>query len=358
MDRAYELRARLGASHPIIQAPMAAANTPELVAAVSNAGGLGMFGAAYLSPQQIAEAIAAIRARTDRPFGINLFAGGRGASIGVDSTPALSVLGPLHDEVGLPPPSAPQSPPDAFAAQIDTVIAEGVSIFSCTFGIPDETALATLKRHGVFTIGTATTVVEATMLEAAGVDAIVAQGSEAGAHRGTFAAPFDAAMIGTMALVPQVVDAVRVPVIASGGIMDGRGIVAAEALGASAVQMGTAFLTCPETGVPAAHKSAIRSSRAEQTVVTRVFSGRPARGIENDFVRAWAGHDEAILPFPLQNAATRPLRNVAASRDDARFLSLWSGQAGSLARDLPAGDLVRQLVQEAAELRATIGAST
>ncbi len=344
-----DLGARLGIRYPIIQAPMAGATPPELVAAVSNAGGLGMYGAAYLTPAQITEIVAAIRTHTDRPFGINLFAGGRDTDQSGNPDRVRAILGRFHTDLGLDPPAIPDYTPDPFTDQLEAVLAAEVPIFS--FGIPDARALAALKRRGVVVIGTATTVTEARLLDAAGVDAVVAQGSEAGAHRGTFAAHFDAAMIGTMALLPQVVDAVRVPVIASEGIMDGRGIVAAEVLGAAAVQLGTAFLTCPETAIPSAHKRAIRAAQAEQTTITRAFSGRPARGIVNDFMQAWQGHEEAILPFPVQNAATRSLRNAAAAGDDPRFLSLWAGQGAALAREMSAADLVHQLVREADAVR-------
>ena len=340
-----------GIRHPIIQAPMAGSNTPGLVAAVSNAGGLGMYGAAYLTPTRITDVVAEIRALTDRPFGINLFADEPDPGQGGDPDRLLDILGRAHMDLGLDPPALPDRTPAPIADQLEAVLDAGVPIFSFTFGIPSADALSRLNQRGVFVIGTATTVGEARLLEAAGVDAVVAQGSEAGGHRGTFAAPFDAAMVGTMALVPMVVDAVRIPVIASGGIMDGRGIVAAEALGASAVQMGTAFLACPETSIPASYRSAIRTAQAEGTSITRAFSGRPARGIVNAFMQAWQGHEEAILPFPLQNAATRPLRNAAASRDDPRFLSLWAGQGASLAREEPAAGLVQRLVREADAVR-------
>jgi nitronate monooxygenase len=344
----------LGIRHSIIQAPMAGTNTPELVAAVSNAGGLGIFGAAYLTPDQITGSIAAIRERTDRPFGINLFAGGRDAGQKGDPKRVLAILGRYHTELGLAPPTIPAPAPDPFASQLDAVLEAGVPVLSFTFGIPEKEQLADLKHRGIVVIGTATTVGEARLLEDAGVDAIVAQGSEAGAHRGTFAAPFDAAMVGTMALVPQVVDAVRLPVIASGGIMDGRGIVAAEALGASAVQLGTAFLTCPETAIAPAYRDAILTAQAEDTTTTRVFSGRPARGIVNEFMRAWDGQEDAVLPFPLQNGATRPLRNAATTVNDARLLSLWAGQGAALARELPAAELVESLVREVEAVRRAI----
>src|SRR5215211_1842774 len=333
---------------------MAGSNTPDLVAAVSNAGGLGIFGAAYFTPAQITETVGQIRALTEKPFGINLFAGGRDGEGAAAPWPALALVARYHEELRLPAPAAPEATPDPFDAQLEAVLAAEVPIFSFTFGIPKADQLAELKRRGVFVLGTATTVSEAKLLEAAGIDAVVAQGSEAGAHRGTFTAPFEAAMIGTMALVPQVVDAVDLPVIASGGIMDGRGIVAAQALGASAVQIGTAFLTCPETAIPAAYKAAIRAAQGEETALTRAFSGRPARGIVNEFMHAWQGREDDILPFPLQNSATRPLRTAASASGHTRFLSLWSGQAGSLARDLPAAELVEQLVREVSAVRARV----
>lgn len=356
MTATASLDTQLGIEHPIIQAPMAGSTTPALVAAVSNAGGLGMLGAAYLTPDQIDAAIRSTRELTDRPFGINLFAGGRARSTDVDPQPALAVLSPFYEQLGLPAPPGPSLAPDLFDAQLEAVLAANVPIFSFTFGIPDRQALSALKSHDVIVMGTATTVDEAKQLEAAGVNAIVAQGSEAGAHRGTFAAPFEAAMIGTMALVPQVVDAVRLPVVASGGIMDGRGIVAAEALGAQAVQMGTAFLTCEEAGIPQAYKEALRVARAEETALTRAYSGRPARAIVNDFIRAWDGREDTILPFPLQNSLTRPLRNAAADQSDTRLLALWAGQGASLARAGTAGDLVRRLVEERNDVRARLGA--
>jgi nitronate monooxygenase len=197
-------------------------------------------------------------------------------------------------------------------------------------------------------IGTATTVEEALALEQGGVDAIVTQGSEAGGHRSTFSGPFDTGMVGILALVPQVVDAVTVPVIASGGIMDGRGIAAALALGASAVQMGTAFLTCDEAGIPNTYKDAILRAREQETRLTRAFSGRPARGIVNRFMTEIERADApaAILPFPLQNALTRPLRNAAARQGRVDYLSLWAGQGVRLARRQPAATLIARLAHE------------
>jgi nitronate monooxygenase len=254
----------------------------------------------------------------------------------------------FNAELQLPPPTLPVFTGDLFEEKIQAVLDGGASVFSFTFGIPSIEAMQALKARGVYVMGTATTVDEAIALERAGVDAVVAQGSEAGAHRGTFDGPFEAAMIGTMALVPQVVDAVKVPVVASGGIMDGRGIAAALALGASAVQMGTAFLTCDEAGIAEAYKEAILKAREQDTRVTRAFSGRPARGILNRFMEETDSVAEsgAILPYPLQNMLTRPMRNAAAKQQRAGYLSLWAGQGVRLARRQSVKDLIGRLADE------------
>ncbi|HEU5170977.1 MAG TPA: nitronate monooxygenase [Gemmatimonadales bacterium] len=349
------LTRRLGVTHPIIQAPMAGgATTPQLVAAVSEAGALGFAAGAYLTGPEIAQFAHAVRARTSGPFGINLFAP-LPPPEPPNAGPALDHVAPFYAELGLPPPAAPVAADEPFAEQLQAALESGASALSFTFGLLDRGAIDAARARGMLVIGTATTVAEAVALETAGVDAVVAQGSEAGAHRGTFAADFDAAMIGTMALVPQMVDAVRIPVIASGGIMDGRGIAAALALGAGAVQMGTAFLTCDEAGIPEAYKRAILTAREDATRVTRAFSGRPARGIVNRFMAdIERGGAEAVLPFPLQNALTRPLRSAAARQDRAEFLSLWAGQGVGLARRQSAGRLVARLVEETAAVLARL----
>jgi nitronate monooxygenase len=338
---------RLGIEHPVIQAPMGGGpSTPELVAAVSNAGGLGSLGAAYLTPDQITEAIRKIKSLTNKPFNVNLFAGGYEAKTDHNSAPMLAILDELHGKLGLPAPILPELPPDPFPAQFEAVLAADPPIFSFTFGIPNADAIARLKARHITVIGTATTVEEARMLAEAGVDAILAQGAEAGAHRGTFAGPFETAMIPTFTLVPSIVNAVSLPLIASGGIMDGREISQALRLGASAAALGTAFLACPESGASEAYKRAILSARKDTTVLTRAFSGRPARGLYNAFIAKMAGKENLILPYPLQNLLTRAMRNAAAGRGDSGLLSLWAGAGVARARSLLAAVLVKRLVDE------------
>jgi nitronate monooxygenase len=339
--------------HPIIQAPMAGGgDTPELVAAVSNAGALGSIGAAYLSPEQILATVNSVRSKTDRAFGINLFAPQPAPAAPTNVALAVKAVSPYYAELNLPAPEPPQLPTDRFADQLQAVLDSGASVFSFTFGTIPPDAIAAAKSRGIIVAGTATTVDEALQLQHLGCDAVVAQGSEAGGHRGTFASDFSSAMIGTIALVPQIVDAVTIPVVASGGIMDGRGIAAALALGAVAVQMGTAFLTCTEAGVPDAYKQAILNAREDQTRITRAFSGRPARGIINRLmteVEITANAAPPILPFPLQNVLTRPLRTAAAKAGRSEFLSLWAGQALRLARRQSAAELVSRILREADE---------
>jgi len=343
------LTQRLNLQHPIMQAPMAGGgDTPDLVAAVSNAGGIGFIGAAYSTPQQILELGRTVRQKTSRPFGLNLFAPLPAPSPVADMHAAVTRVAPFFAELGLPAPTAPQLPQANFAEQLAAGLETSASAFSFTFGILPAEALKAIKQRGLFLIGTATTVDEAVALEHSGVDAVVAQGSEAGGHRGTFLGDFSASLIGTISLVPQIVDAVRVPVIASGGIVDGRGIAAALALGASAVQLGTAFLTCHESGVAEAYKESILTAGEDETRVTRAFSGRPARGIVNRFLREVESGETAdtILPFPLQNVLTRPLRSAASQRNRAEYLSLWAGQGLRLARRQSAAELIARLAAE------------
>ena len=345
-----ELLDRLGIEHPIVLAPLGGGpSTPELVAAVSNAGGLGILGAAYMTPDALGDALRRIRALTDRPFGVNLFAGAWDEHAGGDAAPMLEILAAVHERLELPPPSLPAVGPDPFPAQLEGVLDARPALFSFTFGVPSADAMRRLRSRGIVTAGTATTVEEARILAGAGADAVMAQGTEAGAHRGTFAGAFEASMVPTDALVRGIAAAAELPVIASGGLMDGRDVARAMGHGASAAALGTAFLPCPESGVPEPYRRAILAADGDATVVTRAFSGRPARGIENTFIRMLRGSEDAILPYPLQNALTRPMRNGSAQRGTPEFLSLWAGQGVARARQLPAAELVHRLVDEMRE---------
>jgi len=336
---------RLHIDYPILLAPMAgeAARAP-LVAAVSNAGGLGMLGAGYMSPDKLLATIAEIRTLTARPFGVNLFVmepAPRERS-GVDAM--AQALAAYHAELGIGAPALPASLEENYHQQMDAVLSAGVPAFSFTFGVPTAQQMDALKAGGACVMGTATTVDEAVELERRGVDLVVAQGAEAGGHRGTFlGAAFEDAMIGTMALVPQVVDAVRLPVVAAGGIADRRGVRAARALGASAVSVGTAFLTTIESAVSDAYKLALTGSGGRVSGVTRVFSGRPARGVRNRYMDEMQAFEASAPAYPVTNALTRDMRQAASRQGRAEFLSLWAGQAAPLARNWSVAQLMEEL---------------
>lgn len=339
----------LGIEHPVLQAPMAGGpTTPELVAAVSNAGGLGSLGAAYLSPEKLREQVAEIRRLTDAPFGVNLFVPAPFEADPEEIRRANALLGPYREELGIEAPEEFSSFEESFEDQLAVVLEERVPVFSFTFGVPDRTHLRALRDAGITTVGTATTVREGSRLQRDGVDAVVAQGSEAGGHRGTFLGDPADALIGTVALVPQMVDALSVPVIASGGIMDGRGLAAALVLGAEAAQMGTAFLACAESGAHPEFKRAVLEAAEDGTAITRAFSGRAARGLKNRFLTELGEHEGELAPFPVQNTLTRDVRAAAQSQDRPEFMSLWAGQAARLARPAAAAEIV-QSVAEGAE---------
>lgn len=332
---------------PVVLAPMGGGpSTPELTAAVSNAGGLGSLAAAYSSPDKISQDVARIRELTKRPFAVNLFSQAAQEPLRGDVEAVSKFLSSYHQRLGIGAPQLPGSPTESFEAQIDAICQSKPAVVSFTFGLLPPECMQRLKSQSIFVIGTATTVEEARQLERAGVDAIVAQGSEAGAHRGTFAVPAEQALIGTVALVPQVVDAVRVPVIASGGIMDGRGIVAALALGAGAVQMGTAFLAAKEAGTSAAYREALLHAREDQTTTTRAFSGRMARGIQNEFISKWNESGLKNLSYPWQNAFTQQMRRAASAAKQSGMLSLWAGQGVGLIREGSAAELMSRWREE------------
>jgi len=345
---ATDLLRKLGIRHPIIQAPMGGGpGTPRLAAAVSNAGGLGSLACAYLTVDGLLRDFEAARALTTGPLNINLFAGGYHTRVDRDPSPILNLLRDVHAELELPPPVLPDVGADPFPAQVEAVLRVRPEIFSFTFGIPPAETMQALRAAGITIIGTATTAIEATMLTDAGVDAIVAQGAEAGAHRGTFAGSFEEAMVPTLELVRQIANATNVPVIASGGIMTGAEIATALAAGASAVQLGTAFLACPEAGTSEAYKAALLRASGEDTVITRAYSGRAARGIRNTFIELLGEREELILPFPIQNSLTRDMRSASAKRMNPEYLSLWAGTGVARLRAMPAAELIETLMAEA-----------
>jgi nitronate monooxygenase len=336
---------RLGIETPVILAPMSGGVcTPELVAAVSNAGGLGSIGLGYSTPAQIIETIRQVRMLTQRPINVNLFAGGFSITSKPDPGRMMSILSGIHAALGLTAPIVPTDLRDPFPEQFDAVLEMQPEVFSFTFGVLGAIEIAKLRSRGIAILGTATTVEEGHILADAGVDAVVAQGAEAGGHRGTFAASFEASMVPTMQLTQDI--SKFASVIASGGIMDGGDIQRAFDSGASAVQLGTAFLPCPESGAAQAYKRALLAANSDETVITRAYSGRPARGLRNEFVVRLEKSEDVILPYPLQNALTRPMRDAAAQQDNAGFLSLWAGQGVTQCRAMPAHELVMKLVSE------------
>ena len=337
----------LGLEVPIIQAPIAGgATTPGLVAAVNHAGALGSLGAAYLKPEEIRNHISQIRALTQRPFNVNLFAGGYRSEFTEDGTRMLEMLSDVHTRLGIPAPQLPKLPPDPFQAQLDAVLEARPAVVSFTFGIPDAAQIDRIKALGILIIATATTADEAQCAERAGVDAVVAQGSEAGAHRGTFLDSFESSMVPTLELIEQIRRVCSVPLIASGGLMDGRDIAQCLRRGAMAAQLGTAFLACPESGISPSYKNALLSAKSDRTVITRAYSGRPARGLKNQFIEELRERGDIILPYPLQNSLTRPMRNAAALQGEIGFQSLWAGQGVARIRQMRAADLVGTLAQE------------
>ena len=335
---------------PIIQAPMAGASTPEMAIAVSEAGGLGSLPCALYTPAQVRDAVELIRKGTSRPINLNFFCHTPAQHDPTRSMAWRARLAPYYVEHGLDPeapiPASNRAPfDDEFCGLVEDFRPEVVSFH---FGLPDAALLERVKATGAKIISSATTVAEARWLEECGCDAIIAMGFEAGGHRGIFLSDDligdMARQVGTFALVPQVVDAVTVPVIATGGIGDARGIVAAFALGAAAVQIGTAYLFCPETMVSPVHLQALKNAEADDTMITNVFTGRPARGIVNRVMREVGPLSPLAPEFPLAGGALAPLKPTDKAAD---FTNLWSGQAAPLGRELPAGELTRVLGAEA-----------
>ncbi|WP_108672198.1 NAD(P)H-dependent flavin oxidoreductase [Peribacillus acanthi] len=343
----------LGIQYPIIQAGMAGgpANA-DLVIAVSEAGGLGTLGAAYMKPEEIRESIRKIKSNTEKPFAVNLFCTSMDDYL-VGIEPVQSVLNGIRENLSLSPRGNDIQTENLFNGQLKILIEENVPIISTAFGLLSSIEIEQINSKGIKTMAMVTTVKEAILAENHGVDVLVAQGSDAGGHRGTFDISEDpyGANIGTFSLIPQVVDAVNIPVVAAGGIMDGRGLVAALALGAKGVQMGTAFLPSLESGAHPSYKRALHESNEESTILTKVFSGRPARGIKNTFITDFEKSGVSPMPFPTQNSLTSDIRKEAAKQSNPEYMSLWAGQATRLLRkSIEAGKLVEICITEAKDL--------
>jgi len=339
------LQQLLGIDLPIIQAPMAGVQGHALAAAVSNAGGLGSLPCALLDPKALRHELEAIAGRTSRPCNVNFFCHQASASDGARETAWRTALSPYFSELGVDAAGVPTGPLiDPVGADAIDVLADfRPAVVSFHFGLPSEDLLARVRALGCKIISSATTVEEARWLEAHGVDAIVAQGLEAGGHRGMFLSEDPTTQIGTFALLPQVVRAVRIPVVAAGGIADARGVTAAMALGAAGVQVGTAFLLCPEATPNAIYRAALKGDAANHTALTNVLSGRLARAISNRIVRE-LGPISAIAPqFPLALAPILALRAKAEGHGSHEFSALWCGQNASGCREIPAGELTREL---------------
>lgn len=342
----------LGIELPIIQAPMAGATGSAMAIAVSNAGGLGSLPCAMLTPEQIRQEIATFSQASRGPLNLNFFCHRPPAANGERAIRWKQALKPYYEEVGADfgatTPVSNRAPFDA--AGCDLVEDCKPAVVSFHFGLPAPELLARVKASGAKVLSSATTVEEARWLEAHGCDAIIAMGYEAGGHRGMFLSDDLTTQIGTLALVPQVADAVKVPVIAAGGIGDARGVVAAFALGASAVQVGTAYLFCPEAKVSAAHRQALHSAQASDTALTNLFTGRPARGINTRIMRELGPMSPLAPAFPLAGGALMPLRAISEPQGNSDFSNLWAGQALRLGQALPAAELTRQLAEKALAL--------
>jgi nitronate monooxygenase len=336
---------RLGIAVPILQAPMAGVQDHALAVAVGEGGGLGALPCALLSAEAMRTELAALRAKSERPFNVNVFCHVPPVPDAAREAAWRAALAPYYAEFGLDPDAAPTGPGrQPFTHDVADVLEPfRPPVVSFHFGLPADDLLARVRSWGETIIATATSVSEGRWLEARGIDAVIAQGYEAGGHRGHFLSDDLAGALGTFALVPQLVRALRTPVIAAGGIADARGVAAALALGAAAVQVGTAYLLCHEATTSAVHRAALESEQAQHTAYTNLISGRPARGIVNRVMRELGPLSPLPPAFPLATAALAPLRAEAERRGRGDFSPLWAGQNTSGCRPVPAAQLTREL---------------
>lgn len=339
------LKKLLGIDRPIIQAPMAGVQTSALAIAVSNAGGLGSLPCAMLTAEALHKELAALKAGTDRPFNLNFFSHSNPEPDAAREAAWRRLLRPYYQEFGIDPDNIPAGPSRApFSSAIADLVEEfKPPVVSFHFGLPEAALLERVRGWGSKILGCATTVEEARWLEAKGVDAIIVQGVEAGGHRGLFLTQEVFAQPGLFALLPQVAAAVRIPVIAAGGIADAQGVKAALQLGAAGVQVGTAYLLCPEATTSAVHRAALKSPAATTTALTNIFTGRPARGIVNRVMRELGPLHAMVPEFPLATSAITPLRGKAEAQGSGDFSPLWAGQNVSGCREIPAAELTREL---------------
>lgn len=345
---------RLGLTYPIVQGPFGrGSSSARLAAAVSNRGGLGSFGANDLAPADVFNTAVEIRKLTSKPFSLNLwvstFDEGGDSLDDASYAQLLKILAPYYRELGVTPPPKPNETPRNFPDQVAALLEARPPAFSFVFGIPAPDILKECRKREIVTIGGAATVDEAVALEAAGVDMVVASGFESGGHRTSFLRPSDESLIGGFSLIPQIADAVDVPVIAAGGIADGRGVAAALVLGADAAQIGTAFLACAESGAHPLHREALFQEPARHTALTRAFTGRLARGIANRFAGEMKSHTAELAPYPAQGWALAPLRAAALAQGRTDLINLWAGQSASLVRHRTADELFAALVRETGE---------
>src|SRR5256884_1184490 len=352
------LTAKLGIDYPVIQGPLGGLSSQKLTAAVSNFGGLGSFGAHGLAPEAIKDVIAEIRLLTAKPFAMNLWVSMEDEDARTSDESAFNrSLAPLAVHLaalGAPRPVYKPYSPTRFEDQARVLLDAKVPIFSFIYGIPPTDILEECRAKSIVTIGTATTPDEAAALCKAGVDAIVASGFEAGGHRGSFLRSAEDSLTGTLSLVPQVVDIVDVPVIAAGGIGDARGVIAALALGAEGVQMGTVFLSCEESGASRLHRQALRGKTAGHTALTKGFTGRLARGIHNRLLRELNQDGTAILPYPLQRSLVRNLAIPAEAAGRSDLLPLWAGQIANLSTCTDVSVFLTSLAEEISEIAGPI----
>jgi nitronate monooxygenase len=342
------LQQLLGIELPIIQAPMAGVQGSALAVAVSNAGGLGSLPCAMLSLDAIRNEVAVLSAHTSRPFNVNFFCHTPPTPSAEREAAWRATLAPYYKEYGVDVEKIPVGPGRApFSSEAADVLNDfKPAVVSFHFGLPSADLLARARAWGSKIVSSATTVDEARWLEAQGVDAIIAQGLEAGGHRGIFLSEDLSTQVGTFALLPQIVREVNVPVIAAGGIADAKGVAAAMALGAAGVQIGTAYMLCPEATTSVVHRAALKSDAARHTALTNIFTGRPARGIVNRIMKELGPISNAAPAFPLATAAMAPLRAKAESRGFGDFSPLWAGQNASRCKEVPAGELTRELAAD------------